>query len=427
MYRFYMFIFIVVSSLSASSDVVILDFDGAVDPPLAQYIQSGINRAQQLNAELVLITMDTPGGLLSSTKDIVDVILSSSVPVAVFVYPDGARAASAGVFLMMSAHIAAMSPGTHIGAAHPVAIGLGSDTSAVMREKATNDAIAWLRSLAQIRNRNQQWAERAVRYSEAITAIEAESLGIVDIIASNIEELLEKISGDTVTVKDTAVVLHLSEAEFIRIDMSLQQRVLHTLLNPNIAYLLLILGLLGIYFEFQHPGAIFPGVIGVISLLSAIYAFQILPVNYIGILLIIAGIAMFILEVKVPGFGILTSGGIIALLLGSFMLTSGNAPELRINWWTIIPTVAFVALFFIFVVAKALAVQRKKPATGVRGMIGEIGELSVGIPDGKTMGKVLVHGEIWNARADGEIPAGTTVKVKKVDRMVLWVEKVDEL
>ncbi len=408
-----------------AGDVVILDFAGAVDPPSAQYILSGIERAEDIQAELLLMVMDTPGGLMSSTRDIVGAILNSEVPVAVFVYPRGARAASAGVFIAMAAHISAMAPGTHIGAAHPVGIGIGTDTSTVMREKVTNDAVAWLRSLAQLRGRNQNWAERAVKYSESLTAAEAESIGVIDLIARSIDALLDSISGREVALGDTTKTLELSDATPVRLNMSVPQKVLHTILNPNIAYLLLILGLLGIYFEFQHPGAVFPAVIGVIALLSAIYAFQILPVNYIGILLIVAGLVMFILEVKVPGFGILTSGGIIALLLGSFMLTSGNTPEFRISWWTIIPTVAFVALFFIFVVAKAMLAQRRKPSTGAEGMVGERGEALDDIAEGG-YGKVLVHGEIWDARSVRPLRRGERVRVVKLKGMLLEVEPVGE-
>ena len=355
--RIFSAIVVFLFSFCSASDVFIVDFDGAVDPPSAQYVLSAIEQAVATDASLLLIILDTPGGLMSSMKQIVDGIVNSEVPVAVYVYPRGARAASAGLFITMAANIAAMAPGTHIGAAHPVSIGFGADTSKVMTEKVTNDAVAWLRSLAQIRHRNTEWLERAVKYSESITASEAESIGVIDFVASNVEELLEKISEMEIIIDDTTITVDVKSADTVKISMSFQQKVLHTILNPNIAYLLLILGLLGIYFELQHPGVIAPGVVGVISLLSAIYAFQILPVNYIGVLLIITGIVMFILEVKVPGFGVLTSGGIIALLLGSFMLTSGNAPELSVDWWTIVPTVAFVALFFIFVVAKALLAQ----------------------------------------------------------------------
>ncbi len=420
------FIIVILSAIFCfASNVYVLHFDGAVDPPSAQYVLSAIDRAEHSNAALLLIILDTPGGLMSSMKKIVDGMVNSDVPIAVFVYPRGARAASAGVFITMAANVAAMSPGTHIGAAHPVSIGIGSDTSKVMSEKVTNDAVAWIKSLAQMHGRNQEWLERAIRYSESITASEAESIGVIDFIASDVNEVLEKISKMKITFQDTETTIDVENANIIEISMTFQQQILHTLLNPNIAYLLLILGLVGIYFELQHPGVIAPGVIGVISLLSAIYAFQILPVNYIGILLIIAGIAMFIMEVKVPGFGILASGGIISLLLGSFMLTSGNAPELQVDWWTIVPTVAFVALFFIFVVAKALIIQRKRPATGVEGLVGEIGEVSVEISE-NSVGKVFVHGEIWRARAKQNIPKGVQAKVVRVDGMTLWVEPYRE-
>ena len=414
-------IFIFVCAAFANT-VLVLDCDGAIDPPMSQYIVSGLARAHSTNAELVIIIIDTPGGLMSATKEITDAIVNSDVPVAAFVYPRGARAASAGVFITMASHIAAMSPGTHIGAAHPVGIGVGADTSQVMMEKSTNDAIAWLRSLAQLHGRNEQWAERAVRYSESITASEAESIGVIDLVAQDIESLLHKISGTTVKLHNGEKAPNTENAEIARLGMTVPQKVLHTILNPNIAYLLLIIGLVGLYLEFQHPGAILPGVAGVVSLLAAIYAFQILPVNYIGVLLIFAGIVMFILEVKMPGFGLLTGGGIVALLLGSFMLTSGNIPILRISWWTIIPTVLVVALLFIFVVAKALVIQRKKPATGIEGIVGEIGEVIAPI-SADAKGKVYVHGEIWDARAPYAIEKSASVRVARAEGMTLWVEK----
>ncbi len=414
---------IVMFVVIAACDILVLNLNGAIDPPTVQYVVSGLQKAKMDDFNLVLIILDTPGGLLSSTKDITDAILNSAVPVAVFVHPDGARAASAGVFIMTAAHIAAMSPGTHIGAAHPVSIGFGSDTSRIMLEKVANDAVAWLRSMAQIRGRNQDWLERAVRYSESITAAEAESMNAIDIVAVDVEDLIRKIAelrektGDTTRYPD---VVHEKQ---VKLKMSIPQKFLHTILNPNIAYILLLMGLVGIYFELQNPGYILPGVVGVISLMSAIYAFQILPVNWVGILLIMAGIIMFILEVKMPGFGLLFSGGIIALLLGSFMLTSGNPPEFQISWSTIIPAIAFLVLFFIFVVAKAILIHKRQAYTGNEGLVGEIGEVTVEIPEmGK--GKVQIHGELWNAKATKTIPKGAEVKVTKVDGMTIWVEPV---
>ena len=408
-----------------ADEVVVLNIDGAIDPPVASYILAGLERAQSSGASLVLITLDTPGGLMSSAKDIVDGILASRVPVAVFVYPPGARAASAGVFITMAAHIAAMAPGTHIGAAHPVFVGPGSDTSSVMKEKVTNDAVAWLKSLAKLRGRNFRWAYDAVRESKSLTADEAESLGVIDLVAKDIDELLECLAGFEIHEGDSLLPLKLHNPQTTALEMSPQQKFLHKILNPNVAYLLFILGLLGLFFEFQHPGMIAPGVIGTISLLCSLYAFQILPVNYVGFLLIIAGIVMLILEVKLPGFGLLTAGGVISMLLGSFMLTSGNPPELRIDWWTIVPTVGFVAAFFLFIVAKALLIQTKKPATGAEGLVGEIAEVEVDIPAGG-VGKVFVHGEIWNATSPVEIPRGRRCRVESVDGITLLVKPVEE-
>jgi len=408
---------------SFAGNVVVLTVNGAIDPPIADYTCGNIEKVNSSDTKLIVILLDTPGGLMSSTKKIANCIINSDVPVSVFVYPRGARAASAGVFISMSSHIAAMSPGTHLGAAHPVSIGIGSDTSRTMKEKVTNDAIAWLRSLAQLRGRNADWAERAVKFSESVTASEAESLKIIDLIASDVKDLIAKINHRQIAIDDTTVELELDNAKIIYADMTIPQEFLHTILNPNIAYLLLILGLVCIYLELQHPGAILPGTLGVISLFSALYAFQILPVNYIGILFIIAGIIMFILEIKTPTFGILTAGGIISMLLGSFMLTSSAPPGMRIDWWTIIPTVIFIALLFVFVIAKALLIQTKKVATGSEGLIGEIGEVIVEISPGK-VGKISAHGEIWNAKSDEAIEKGEKIKIVAVDGMTVKVEKI---
>lgn len=418
-------LFFVLISLTWPDSVALLHIDGPIDPPVATYISTAFERAQDMGAKAIIITLDTPGGLLSATRDIVDDILSSSVPVVVFVYPAGARAASAGVFITTAAHVAAMAPGTHIGAAHPVFVGPGSDTSSVMKEKVTNDAVAWLKSLAKLRHRSHKWAYDVVLESKSFTADEAESLGIIDLVVKNLDELLDSLANFEFYEGDTKNTLELNSPSLFELNMTLPQKFLHNVLNPNVAYLLFILGLLGLFFEFQHPGMIAPGVIGTIALLCAVYAFQVLPVNYVGILLIIAGIVMFILEVKLPGFGLLTAGGIISMLLGSFMLTSGNPPELRIDWWTIVPTVVFVALFFVFVVAKALLIQTKKPATGVEGLVGEVGEVTVEItPD--SPGKVFVHGEIWNAKSKFKLPRGSLCRVDRVEGMTLWVVPAEE-
>ncbi len=412
--------------LSMSSEVIILELDGNVDPPMAGYLSKGIKKANVQNAELILIIIDTPGGLLTATKDIVDDILRSNVPVVAFVYPTGARSASAGVYITMASHVAAMAPGTRIGAAAPVAMGTpGTDTSSTMMEKITNDAVAWIRSLAAHRSRNEGWAEDAVRKSVSITAEEAFELGVIEIIAKNIDELLKELDSLEIEIGDTVKILDTKHLNKKRIIMSLQEKFLHNILNPNVAYLLLMAGLLGLYLELHNPGAVLPGVVGVISILGAAYAFQILPVNYVGILLIIAGIIMFILEVKMPGFGLLFGGGLVSLVLGSFMLTSSNEPALRIDLWTILPTILIIALFFAFIVFKAIKTQKKRPITGLESIIGEIGEVEIEIsPEQK--GKVFVHGEIWNAKADRNIPKGATVKVVDVKQMILKVEETKE-
>lgn len=415
---------VLTTQLQASSQVLILEIEGPIDPPIEKYIKAGIDKAIIDNYTFVLIIMDTPGGLMSSTKGIVDKIIQSSVPIGVFIFPEGARAASAGAFISMASHISAMAPGTHIGAAHPVTIGFGhQDTSKVMSEKATNDAIAWMKTLAQLRGRNTQWAERVVKHSEAVTAQEALNEGIIDFVAKDIDDFLSKSHGCRALTKNDTLEIELINPIIKKFPMPFTQKFLHDLLNPNIAYLLLIIGLLGLYFELQHPGTLFPGVAGTICLLSAIYAFQILPINYVGVLLIIAGVIMFILEVKLSGFGLLFAGGLISLMLGSFMLTSGNPPEFSIDWKVIVSAIAVLAIFFVFIVTKVLMTMKKKALTGIEGIVGEIGEVSVDIEADK-IGKVLVHGEIWNARADQHIKKGTQVKVVKVQGMTIWVDAI---
>ena len=412
-------------SVVSAGTILVLDFEGTVDPPMATYITRGIDRANLENAEAVLIVMDTPGGLLSATKSIVQKILNSRVPIIVYVYPSGSRAASAGAFIVIASHVAAMAPGTRIGAAHPVGIGMFSDTSAVMREKVTQDAAAWIRSIAKLRGRNVSVAQEFVLSSQSITASEALKLGVIDTMAKSIDELLQMLEGKVVTVNDEPDTLHTARANIVEIKMPPQQKFLHKILDPNIAYLLLMLGLLGIAIELQHPGAVVPGVVGVISILCAMYAFQILPVNYVGVLLIIAGIIMFILEVKMPGFGVLFTGGLVSILFGSFMLTASNEPALRIDWWTIIPVVAFFSVLFLFIVTKAVLIHRKPPKTGMEGLVGEMGEVIEHISPKKT-GRIFVHGEIWNARSNQNIKRGEKVKVIGVKGLVLEVEKVEE-
>jgi membrane-bound serine protease (ClpP class) len=348
----------------------------------------------------------------------VKAMLASKRPVIVHVSPSGARAASAGVMITLAADIAAMAPGTNIGAAHPVNLGQ-KKMEDTMAEKVVNDMVAYTKSIAEKKGRNAQWAEQAVRESVSVTEKEALELNVIDLVAEDLDDLLEKIHGRTIEGKGT---LHTKGVGRVILTESIRDKILKTLSDPNIAYLLMMIGLAGLYFEFSHPGAIFPGVIGAMCLILAFFAFQTLPVNYAGILLIALAIVLFILEMKITSYGLLSLGGIVALFLGSIMLFEGTAPEMRLSWRVLVPTVGLVSGFFIVIAGLVFRSQMSKPMTGERGLIGEIGVAKSSLdPEGK----VFVHGEIWNAVATETIEVGTKVRVVAVDRLVVTVEKVE--
>lgn len=403
--------------------VVAITVDGSINPSSAEYIHSGIEHAHEMNAECLVIKLNTPGGLLESTRMIVSDILDSDVPVVVFVYPGGSRAASAGVFITLSANVAAMAPGTNIGAAHPVSLQGGQDS--VMSEKVTNDAAAFIRSISDKRDRNVRWAEDAVRKSVSITGKEALKEGIIDLIAVSVQDLLEKINGMEITVSSGKKVLHTENAEVINIGMDFKQKILDLLSDPNIAYILLMIGIYGILFELYNPGSIFPGVIGGISLIVAFYSLHSLPVNYAGLALIIFSVILFILEIKVVSHGLLTIGGIISLVMGSIMLinTKSTLEVMRISWQVILLIVLLTAGFFIFAIGFGIRAQSRKPATGLEGIVGETG---VAIGDLDPEGQVGIHGEVWNAEClDGPVVKGTKVKVIRVSNLKLLVSKIN--
>ncbi len=409
--------------LIPQNKVHILQVEGAINPASSSLIASGIETAREQNSECLIIELNTPGGLLESTRVIVRDILNSDVPIVVYVAPGGAQAASAGVFVTLAAHIAAMAPATNIGAAHPVS--LQGEADSVMIEKAVNDASAFIRSIAEQRNRNIEWAEQAVRKSLSVTETEALRERIIDLIASDIDELLEKINGREVSVRRTQRILDTANAEIVRIEMTWQQKFLRVLTNPNIAYVLMMIGMTGILFEIYNPGSILPGVVGVISLILAFYSLHTLPINYAGLALIIFAVILFLLEIKVPSYGILSIGGVISLLLGSIMLIeSDSALEfVRISWSVIIPVTALISAFFIFAVGMGLRAQTRKPTTGMEGIIGSRGEsLELLNP----VGEVRVSGELWTAESiSGKIRKGEQIEVVAVDNMKLKVKKID--
>jgi membrane-bound serine protease (ClpP class) len=398
------------SGENKKSEVLIITLNGVINPVAAEYIGKSVKKASEMNAEALIIELDTPGGLDTSMRSIVKDIIGSSVPVVVYVSPSGARAASAGVFITMAAHVAAMSPGTNIGAAHPVAVGEKMDK--VIAEKATNDAAAYIKSIAESRGRNVKWAEDAVRKSVSATETEALKNNIIDLIAKDISALLSKIDGKKITTAYGDKTLKTAGAKIIRHEMSFRHKILNLISDPNVAYILMMLGFYGLFFELTNPGAIFPGVIGGICLVLAFYSFQTLPVNYAGLLLIIIGLILFILEVKVTSYGMLTIGGIISIVLGSLMLFESPLPFLKLSLSVIIPAAIVTALFFVLTFRLAYKAYKRKPVTGVEGLIGLEGVAKTDITsDG---GMVIVHGEFWSAYSDDVIQKEERVVVEDV-------------
>lgn len=390
-----------------------------ITPAIAEFVGKSIEQATQDRAECLIIQMDTPGGLDLSMRDIIKEMMNADIPIIVYVSPSGARAASAGALITLAADIAVMAPGTNIGAAHPVAMGGKMDRA--MTEKVVNDAVAYVKSIAEKKGRNVQWAIRAVRDSVSITETEALKLKVIDIIAKDLNDLLEKIDGKVVEKTKGKIKLATKGIPLKTVEMDFRIRFLAALSNPNIAYILMMIGLVGLYFELAHPGVIFPGVIGGICLILSFFAFRTLPVNYAGILLIILGAILFIAEIKVTSYGILTIGGVVSMILGSIMLFESPAPYLRASFSVIIPTVLVISAFFIFALTAAIRAQMAKPTTGSEGMVGETG---IAMTRLDTEGKVFVHGEYWSAHAETPVEAGEKIRVLKVDGLNVKVEKL---
>ncbi len=398
--------------------------DGVINPVATEYIVKSIEKAEKENAELLLIQLDTPGGLMESMHRIMKAIQSSDIPIAVYVAPSGSRAGSAGVYITYSAHIAAMAPSTNIGSAHPV-FGSGTEkmdstATETMMEKVVNDAVAKIKAVAKTRGRNVEWAEKAVHESANITETEALKLRVIEYIAPSVDSLLAMLDQKSITLDDGEIKqLKTRNATVITYEMSWRQRLLDTVTNPNIAYILMMIGMAGIMLEIYNPGSILPGVVGGVSLIIALYAMQTLPVNYAGLLLIIFAIILFLLEIKIPSFGLLTIGGIISMVIGSIMLFDSELPFLRIAWEVIAVVVSLTVLFFIFAIGMAVRTHRKKPTTGQQGMIGEIGEVYKKLDPN---GTVIIHGEYWKAFSDSTINKGQRVKVVECDHKHLTIK-----
>jgi membrane-bound serine protease (ClpP class) len=394
--------------------------DGSINPAVDDFIRENIGRAKSAGARALVIQLDTPGGLLESTRTIVKEMLSAPVPVIVYVAPSGGGAGSAGVFITLAAHVAAMAPGTNIGAAHPVAGG-GQEVKGVMGEKIENFTASFGETIAQRRGRNAEWAIQAVRKSVAITEKEALAKNVIDIIAKDADDLLRQAHGRKVDLDGRESVLDLKGARLVRLEMSLKQKVLNAIANPNIAYLLMMAGILGLYFEFSNPGVIFPGVAGAICLLLAFASLQVLPFNSVGLILILLGIGMLVAEAFMPSFGVLGIGGIVALTFGSLLIFDPESTGLALDRSIVFTAVATLSSFVLIISYLVFRSQSAKPTLGVEGLIGEIGEARGALAP---RGKIFVHGEYWNAQADSEVAAGEKVEVIGIDGMTLKVRQV---
>ena len=401
------------------NDVYTIKVQGTINPPMASFVTESIVKAEKNGSEALLILMDTPGGLDTSMRDIIKGIMESSIPVIVYVYPSGARAASAGSVILLASHIAAMAPGTNAGAAHPVSVGQ-EKADKVMMEKVAKDAEAYVRSIAKQRGRNEEWAAKSVKESASITATDAVDNKVADLVAASIDELLEKIDGKKVETKKGKVVLKTKGKKAAEVVIPFKYKFLSYISDPNVAYILMMIGMYGILFEIYSPGTIFPGVVGGICLILALYSFQTLPISYAGLFLILLGVIFFILELKIVSHGALGIAGIISLVIGSIMLIDLPSSILSISYTTIIIVAVLTGIFFFGVLSYAIKAQLFKVTTGKEGLVGEEGMAQTDIFH---EGKVFVHGEIWNGKSDELISEGEKVIVTAVEGLVLTVKR----
>ncbi len=401
------------------SVVYVLEVDGTINPALSDYIIKGIEKAVEDKAGLVIIRMDTPGGIVSATKTIIKEMTNARIPVAVYVAPSGSSASSAGALITMAADVAAMAPGTNIGAAHPVGGG-GEDIGGAMAEKVINDLSAYMRGIVARKGRNAEWVEKAIRESVSITDKEAKDINVIDVVADSLRDLLNKLDGRKIEKEGVTYTLATKGARVERVVRGLRFKILDIIANPNIAYILMMVGGLCVMMEIYNPGMIFPIVVGGMCLLLSAFAMQVLPVNYVGILLIIFAVILFVLELKVASYGLLSIGAIISLTLGSVMLFDTGESVMRVSWAVIIPMVLTVSAFFIFVLGLVVRAHLKKPRTGGEGIVGEVG---IAVTDLANEGKVSVHGEYWNARADSFIPKGEKVRIVRSEGLSLAVTR----
>ena len=425
---FLLLILFLVAPLPAYSkdNVVVVKLSGAINPAVAEYVSYEISQANAEKDSLIVLHMDTPGGLDTSMREIIKKIQSSEVPVASFVAPTGSRAASAGTFITMASHIAAMAPGTNIGAAHPInMLGGGNDNeqAKTMKKKVVNDAAAYIRSLAELRKRNAHWAELAVVNSVSISAEEAMKLNVIDLVAGDVKALVLAIDGREVQLASGSVRLKTKNLKIIYHEMNPRQKLLDIISSPNVTYILMMLGLVGLFFELSNPGLVLPGVIGSISLILALYAMQTLPINYAGLLLILFGVILFIAEINVMSYGLLSISGVVSIFLGSTMLIDSDDPALQISRAILYPTLALSVILSLGIVVLATRTRSLKKLGGIEGMIGETGLVKEAL---NPQGRVLVHGELWEAEADNRINEGERVQVDLVEGLRIKVSKVQD-
>lgn len=402
--------------------VFVATVTGAINPVTTEFVRDAMDEAKAGGAQLLVLQLDTPGGLDIAMRDIVQTLMNASIPTAVLVGPQGARAASAGTFITLAANIAAMSPGTSIGAASPVNLG-GGEIDETMASKIKNDAVAYIKSIAEKRGRNVEWAASAVETAESISADKALELGVIDLVAETPRDLVLKIDGRELKVLGETVRLATKDVPIEEIEMGWRHRVLRALSDPNIAYMLMMLGFYGIFIEVMNPGLIFPGVFGAIALIVGLYSLQTLPIDYAGMLLILLGILFFVLEVKITSYGLLSVAGIASMTLGSLMLFKSPEPYLRASLWMIASFVGMSAALFIGLAYLGLKSQWRPVTTGAQGLVGRLARTEVALTP---RGTVFVHGEIWSARAATDVPAGATVRVKEVRGLELIVEPAEE-
>lgn len=408
--------------LVSKGAIHVLKVNGSINPTTFDYLKHGIENAEKATAEAVIVELNTPGGLLEATRSIVTTFLNAKVPVVVYVAPSGARAASAGVFITLAAHVAVMAPGTNIGAAHPVST--QGEMDSVMSGKVTNDAAAFIRTISEKRNRNVKWAEEAVRKSVSITETEALKEHVIDFIAMNRNALLDSLHGRKVVIEKDTIALATQNAVVEEHSMNWQYEILDLLSNPNISYILFLIGIYGIFFELYNPGSVFPGVVGAIAIILALYSMQTLPINYAGLALIAVGIILFLLEIKITSYGLLTIGGIVSLFFGSIMLfqSDDSLEYVEVSLSLIIPLVIATSLFFIFVVGAGLKAQQRKVATGESAIIGSE---AIAITNLNPTGKVRLQGETWTAESvSGKIEKNSKVIVTEIHGLLLKVKKV---